>query len=230
MSSRRKARKKTASRDYGSREKSVSLYPTARKFTVCRLLSGQIVPDKMIVPLKFCESRTLTSSGNGAYTYSQNSAYDPNVTGTGQQPMGFNSLMALYWRYRVIASKIKFTAAALGAVDGIMLCVAPTSVDPGTGAQAVDVARFKFAKPHCLKMLPSSGGPPLILEDAINTSDIAGTPLYDDTEFFGDVGADPVNQYYWVLAYNQSNPSGQFTWTVEIEYLTEFTEARDNPS
>lgn len=41
------------------------------------------------------------------YVYTTNGLYDPNTTGIGHQPTGFDQLMALYNEYVVIGSTIK---------------------------------------------------------------------------------------------------------------------------
>lgn len=49
------------------------------------------------------------------YNFSANDLYDPNRTGTGHQPIGFDQMMNLYEQFTVVRSHIKITATSTGA-------------------------------------------------------------------------------------------------------------------
>lgn len=46
---------------------------------------------------------TILTDGNGRYIFNLNSMFDPDRTGVGHQPYGYDTLANLYNRYRVIA-------------------------------------------------------------------------------------------------------------------------------
>lgn len=50
-------------------------------------------------------STTLGSAG--VYTFQINGMYDPNITGSGHQPIGFDQIAAIFGRYCVIGASIK---------------------------------------------------------------------------------------------------------------------------
>lgn len=52
---------------------------------------------------------TLGATGSNVYQFSANSLYDPDVTGTGHQPMFFDNYMLLYKKWRVDSSRISVT-------------------------------------------------------------------------------------------------------------------------
>lgn len=61
---------------------------------------------------KYVEQTTINPAASGLATvlvFSANGLYDPNVSGTGHQPRGFDQLMALYDHYVVTNSAIKVT-------------------------------------------------------------------------------------------------------------------------
>ncbi len=70
---------------------------------------------------------SLTSAGTiGYYRFSANGMFDPNVTGTGHQPMGFDTMMEYFDQYVVVRSRIKVrftnaTGEALARIGGIKL-------------------------------------------------------------------------------------------------------------
>lgn len=47
-----------------------------------------------------------TSGATSTYTFSVNDAFDPNHTGTGHQPMGFDQMMSIYDQFTVLRSSI----------------------------------------------------------------------------------------------------------------------------
>lgn len=58
---------------------------------------------RYITKMKYSEALGLNGAGPLAYRWSLNSLWDPNFSGTGHQPYGFDTLQTIYNRYRVIA-------------------------------------------------------------------------------------------------------------------------------
>lgn len=83
--------------------------------------------------------------GSGvSYTYSLNSLYDPNTTGVGSQPIGFDQFSALYGSFRVVAvdfvvefiSAVSSAATAISQVVGVLVNATnalPTNVQSWPG-------------------------------------------------------------------------------------------------
>lgn len=72
-------------------------------------LSG--FPLQKVVKLRYVDSNVTLNPGIGAISvaeniYRCNSVFDPDYTGTGHQPMGFDQWAALYTKYTVLGSKI----------------------------------------------------------------------------------------------------------------------------
>lgn len=66
-----------------------------------------MMPDRLMVKLKFNSERGVnTGTGNAVtHTYAINSAYDPDFSGTGHQPRGFDQWSNFYARYKVHGCK-----------------------------------------------------------------------------------------------------------------------------
>lgn len=58
---------------------------------------------RYITKLKFAQVQFLSGAGPGAWRYRLNSLFDPDFSGIGHQPYGFDQLTPLYNRYRVIS-------------------------------------------------------------------------------------------------------------------------------
>jgi len=71
------------------------------------------MPNRRFAALKYCSSKSLTSGTSGitgnAQIYALNGLYDPDVTGTGHQPYGYDQLMTFYDIYTVKSVRIAFT-------------------------------------------------------------------------------------------------------------------------
>lgn len=72
------------------------------------------VPARYITKHKYCE--TINTDLGGGYVMNLNSLYDPNRTGTGHQPYGYDNLALLYNRYRVISCSWVLTSPNTAAV------------------------------------------------------------------------------------------------------------------
>lgn len=77
--------------------------------------------------------RTTTAGAIGTYFFVANGVFDPDFTGTGHQPMGFDTLMLYYEQYTVVRSKISVTAINNGA-NAIRFAV---SLTPDTTAPVI---------------------------------------------------------------------------------------------
>ena len=68
-------------------------------------------PKSQMVRLKYTETINLDASAGGlaSHVFCANGMYDPNITGTGHQPLYFDQYMVAYDHYTVLSSKIKVT-------------------------------------------------------------------------------------------------------------------------
>lgn len=68
---------------------------------------------RYITKMKYAEIRAVTGPAGGGlvqYNFNLNSVYDPNLTGIGHQPYGYDQLVDLYNRYRVF--KVDYAISA----------------------------------------------------------------------------------------------------------------------
>lgn len=83
--------------------------PAARAVAVPRSLPALGgFPDKKLVRLRYSTVISLNPAAGSltSYKFSCNGMYDPDVSGAGHQPMGFDEWMSVYRRYTVLGSKI----------------------------------------------------------------------------------------------------------------------------
>jgi len=93
-----------------ARKKPYYKKPYYKKSTPYRqrlVLSG--FPQSKLVKLRYVDNQVTLDPGAGLITssvYSANSIYDPDITFTGHQPMGYDQWSKIYRRYTVLSSKI----------------------------------------------------------------------------------------------------------------------------
>lgn len=100
---------------------------------------------RYITKLKYSENYQPGSVAYSIFRFRINSLYDPNYTGGGHQPYGFDQLSAVYNRYRVISCSYAITIAS--SVNYLNCCVVPTNDVPAptTMAQAKEMPRARWA-------------------------------------------------------------------------------------
>lgn len=74
------------------------------------------IPQRFITKMKYSEF--VSADVFGIHRFNLNSIYDPNRTGVGHQPYGFDTLASLYNRYRVIACGYRIHVAAGTGTSG----------------------------------------------------------------------------------------------------------------
>lgn len=79
--------------------------------------------------LRYCEIGTAVDPGvagiPAVYVYKANSLFDPNDTGTGHQPMGFDQVMPFFDKYMVIhaAIRVSFANSETSNNDGLLVAI-----------------------------------------------------------------------------------------------------------
>lgn len=101
------------------RKRRFPLYRRPRNFTGgyvrdSTVTSGRVFPlgRTLRTKLRYCEEKFDINSSTGIisnYVFSANGLYDPNVTGVGHQPIGWDQLIAMYDHAVVIGAKITVT-------------------------------------------------------------------------------------------------------------------------
>lgn len=172
--------------------------------------------------LKYAETIALNPGIGGAlgvYVYTTNGLYDPNTTGIGHQPTGFDQLMALYNEYVVIGSTIKvsFTNSdeANPVICGIsMLDFATTDTDWKRYVENGNTTWTGLSR--------SLGGKDVaILKHQADMKKFSTQSIFSEDSFSGTSTANPVDTHYyhvWAGATDNATDVGVVYFNVEITY------------
>lgn len=165
------------------------------------------------------------------YIFSANSLFDPNVSGTGHQPMTFDQISQFYNHYVVTGAKITVKAYSTEATStvpnivGIML-----NDDESTPSAYNEVieqrkARYTICNPSQATVTVSNT---FSAKKFFNLSDVK-----DNVSRIGaPVTASPTDQAYFTLfalPFNSSTDTGAFNCVVTIDYIAQFSEPKDIP-
>ncbi len=184
-----------------------------------------IEPHKYVT-FKYTEvfSSSVVSAGGAQQTMNLNSIFDPNRTGAGHQPYGYDQLAALYNRYRVLKTQWKVT---FGTQSGTYNLV----VFPVNGLIASSVAgasTFQTAceLPFAVHRTQGGGGAPTIVIDGeIELNKLNGCTRAEylgDDRFEAQVGASPTElMTLGIGLYNPTTATVDINYTVEIIYYTD---------
>lgn len=158
----------------------------------------------------------------GIYVYSANGMFDPNITGGGNQPLGFDQMTPMFDHYSVIYSKITvdfyYTGTSESAYVGVKLTdnsgsvtsPAPLACGESTGALVTDQKDS------------------ITISRSVNIGKFLGRPnVLNEDDLRGTSSSNPTEQAYWFL-YNIPNGSANndVVAIVRIEYVAIWTEPK----
>jgi len=183
--------------------------------------------------LRYCEQLSLGNGGTGVqdYVYSANGLYDPNITGTGHQPYGFDQIMPFYNHYTVIGSVCK------------VYCANNQDIPIGVGvALRDDATTFNDIETSVILEQPGvnfmhygvrNGQPAKALIKTFSARKFFGRPPLLDSIYRGTASANPNEQAYFHVMIMPNIPGDTITGQVLIvciEYIAIFHEPNEIPA
>jgi len=202
------------------------LTPYSRRSSVFTPRTSPIPPQYMAT-LRYAETVTLTLSSGAfnSYVFVCNGLYDPNLTGTGHQPLLFDQIMALYTHYHVKKSRCYISACLPNAIDcGITQALV---VEDNSSLATSSVGGMT-------EMQGQRGGMPCVNTQAAslpkmyaswNAKEVFGGDLLANNALRGNVGANPSEASYFIYGAQDNNGSTlTLVLAVVIEYDCVFTE------
>lgn len=176
---------------------------------------------------------TSTTGALNNYFFRANDAYDPNSTGTGHQPMGFDQMMLLYAQFYVAKAHISLTiyptTTNVVAVAGLQIASDTTSYTLDTSVenglcktQIIGVEAKGDSGPYSQVTFDL---------DIDNAKYFGCGNVFDyiaDSRFLGDAGTSPTELNYFRLFLQAADGASTVatTFHVRISYDVYFTEPR----
>jgi len=190
------------------------------------------MPTRFKTKLKYCTPITVTSGTGtcGAHVFSANGLFDPDVTGAGHQPRGFDQLISMYDHYVVARSAIRLCGTTYNATTS---AYAPANVGICVrDAGATETVPYEYIEQGWNKWETSSSTSGVDMAHAVSTTDYLGRDgILSDPYLKGSSSSNPSEDltfHVWV-AHSNSASTDVFLLVarVEIVYDAWFIEPRD---
>lgn len=153
-----------------------------------------------------------------ALVYRGNSMFDPDLSGTGLQPVGFDENMALYENYRVHGSKIKVTLIndTDSGVSSNCIVVYPTRETIAAEGIVEALAQPGSKSGFCLGL---DSGRPLVTinHKALTTTTYRAKSITNSEQYAAAKTASPLNEWYWQI--NLSKVNGATLFSAASAYM-----------
>ncbi len=181
-------------------------------------------PHKYIT-LRYVEefSNSILTSAGAQQTMNLNSLFDPNRTGSGHQPMGFDTVASLYNRYRVL--KVRVTVKFIASANYMIVVI------PLNGLLVSSIADQATYQTACEQRMAqkrdlSSGGPSTTVKMNPSLDKVNGCLKVEylaDDRFEAAVGSSPTEII--TLSIGLFNPTGATIvpyYSVTMDFLCDF--------
>lgn len=170
--------------------------------------------------LQYYDAVLFTGTANAVATYvvSANGAYDPDITGTGHQPMGFDQMMVFYNHYTVVNAKLRAVFQNTGTVTAhAAVSISGTTTTISDLRQLVENGEMVYTN-----ITPTGiAGSSCVLHADTNLTAFQGLEeILDDPNMRGDSASNPTEQSYFHL--HVWNPASATVPSVLIDFYLEF--------
>lgn len=222
MPRRYRRKKKTAPRRRRRRTK-VSSNPFTK---VGQQVAPSGMPTKRVAKLRYS---TVVGMGNAVgvvnnYVFRANSGFDPDWSGSGHQPMGWDTWTSLYNEYVVIGSRInvRWKQSLVGTYAGVFLSASPT-LGYTTASEMIEAQKgtTRLLSPQ------REAGRSFATYSAKKFYNIKD--IKDNTDRLGaSTGANPAEGAYFQIWSQAADSSSEFSLLADvlIEYIILFSEPK----
>lgn len=199
---------------------------TTRNYTGSDFARLTFLDPHRYITLKYVDtfSVSLTASTGGQQIYNLNSLFDPDRTGTGHQPYGFDQMAALYNRYRVLRTGYRIVVSASSPfgllvlpLNGLLSAAITTAATFATAAE----------NPRAKVWQVGPTGNSKIISGNISLNDLNGCLLEEylaDDRFESQVAASPSEIIVLYIGYINSSAAATIGvyYTVELFFEVDF--------
>lgn len=192
--------------------------------------SSHRVVARQITRIPYCETLVMKTGIAGVPNYhyfSCNGCYDPDITGTGHQPMGFDELMAKYLHYRVLGShmEVKILASQFASESSNVLSLVGLTVTPNGSSTINDGNELREQQGTKSTVVPRQAQGMKRLTMGWGLKRTFGAKAADGA-LYGNASSNPTEQSFYriVLVGDHGFQTEDITLFIKIKYLVEFIE------
>ena len=197
-----------------------------------------LLGNKRAVKFKYHDELILTQAGSGLATgflFSANGMTDPNITGTGHKPRGFDQLMTMYDHYVIIGSKCVAKFLAVG-VDDVLVSTKASNVGivlrdtPTIQVQTDDILEDRNVSWKSISNFRAATPTSVSRKFSPKTYLGRASPL-SDPQLKGDINNNPDEQAFYQIFIGPigSINAGDMFVSVDITYIAVLIEPKLPP-
>jgi len=190
----------------------------------CNIRNGNICSDELRVTLKYSRiaAIAITVGVPNGYLFRGNGPFDPDLTGAGGQPTGYDQWSAFFNNQRTIASRIRVKPLSTSTTGFGRVVVTPI---PGSAAFSVSAdfgnassQKFSSKEVYCNAYTPGQ-----LISMRMTTAQILGKSeeaVQSDDTLGSVIGAVPAVQWIWQISadFTTAAITDTVTCCVEVEY------------
>lgn len=189
-----------------------------------------IIADRQFVKMTYTQLVNVSGAAVIYNVWRGNSVFDPDQTGTGGQPLGYDQWANFYDRYRVYGSQMTIKTLSSAATAQLYVTIIPTLV-------ATDYVGFSAAAdmsvPYHRQGMLAGTFKPCRVTNRMTTKKIMGLnkgEVGSDPDLSALTGANPATQWYWLGKWSFFDGSTSIPTTsyaiVSVTYFVEFNDRR----
>lgn len=190
--------------------------------------AGKGFPKKMVMTHEYEENINITSTG-GAMTvtrFALNGMYDPNISGTGHQPLNFDQMTALYNHYTVIGAKA--TVSVINQTSGGTAGVFGITVNDDISVAFTDISGLGEQGAGKTRLLAAAMNQPETMTQTWSAKQTFGGDIMANNSLSGTVSANPSELSYLDVVYQAlGGATTAVSVKVHIEFIAMWTELKD---
>lgn len=182
----------------------------------------RIWPDQYRCKLRYIDRRTIAASANiWEYVYRANSVFDPDFTGVGTQPDGFDQLALVYNIYRVVALGWKVTVTDQVALATTSLVAVPT-LNSTSLANPEEAAGLRYAT----SSFTQAAGTPARVRGRVFQGDLFGEAqsAIMSPDYGAATSSNPAFASYLHITGETYNSDDNVSLYVELTYYVQFSQ------
>lgn len=185
-----------------------------------KALVGSAKPAWIKSTLIYYDIKGISSTAGvpAAYVFASNGLYDPDISGGGHQPAGFDQYMALYARYTVLKTRVKVT---FFNESGTSMVVGIVATDEGTAL--ADERQYIERGDNNWTVLGVDGTPRTLTME-IDHSKQNARNIWNDDVYSGESGSNPADLDYVHLFMTPTSGSATVRARVELQFDVAFRE------
>lgn len=175
---------------------------------------------------RYVELFTLSTAAGafGTYQFKCNGMFDPNTTGTGHQPMGYDQMTPLYKHWYVIGSRIYCRVVHRTSGEDVIRVALYKDEDTTITPSTMDMVAEQT--PSSVRLIPPNSNNTHILKSNWSLRrTFGGGAIIGNERYRGTAGADPPEQTLYTLAIEGPTVSNtDCSVEVSIDYIAVWNE------